>query len=112
MAKPRIKDDLLSPWQSRMVELAHRPNVYCKVSGMATEADWANWTPEQLRPYFDTVLSAYGPKRLMFGSDWPVCLVAVEYERWHSIVEDWVSDLSADEQERILGGTAVEAYKL
>ena len=112
VAKPRIKDDLLSPWQSRMVELAHRPNVYCKVSGMATEADWANWTPEQLRPCFDTVLSAYGPKRLMFGSDWPVCLVAVEYERWHSIVEDWVSELSADEQERILGGTAVEAYQL
>ncbi len=71
-----------------------------------------DWTPEQLRPYFDTVLSAFGPNRLMFGSDWPVCLVAVEYERWRAIVDDWIAELSADEQTRILGGTAVEAYRL
>lgn len=112
IAKPRIKANELSPWQSRMVELAHRPNVYCKVSGMATEADYNDWTPEQLRPYFDTVLSAFGPKRLMFGSDWPVCLVAVPYVRWAEIVRGWIGDLPAADKERILGGTAVEAYKL
>jgi L-fuconolactonase len=112
IAKPRIKANELSPWQSRIVELSHRPNVYCKVSGMVTEADYKAWTPEQLKPYFDTVLSAFGPKRLMFGSDWPVCLVAVEYVRWAEIVRGWVSDLPDADQERILGGTAVEAYRL
>ncbi len=112
IAKPRIKANELSPWQSRIVELAHRPNVYCKVSGMVTEADYQDWTPEQLEPYFQTVLSAFGAKRLMFGSDWPVCLVACEYGRWAEIVRGWVSDLPAMDQERVLGGTAVEAYGL
>lgn len=112
VAKPLIKDNLLSPWQSLMVELAHRPNIYCKVSGMATEGDWASWTPEQLKPYFDTVLSAFGAQRLMFGSDWPVCLLAVEYGRWHEIVTEWVSDLPQGDQDRILGETAVDAYGL
>ncbi len=112
IAKPRIKANELAPWQSRLVELAHRPNVYCKVSGMATEADYQNWTPEQLEPYFDTVLSAFGPQRLMFGSDWPVCIVAVEYVRWAELVRKWIADLPTGDQERILGGTAVDAYKL
>ena len=112
IAKPKIAAGELSPWQGLIVELSHRPNVYCKVSGMATEADWGAWTPEALRPYFDTVLSAFGPRRLMFGSDWPVCLVATEYVRWAETVRGWVADLSAAEQERILGGTAVEAYGL
>ena len=112
IAKPRIKANELSPWQSRIVELAHRPNVYCKVSGMATEADYHDWTPEQLKPYFDTVLSAFGPKRLMFGSDWPVCIVAVGYVRWAELGRGWVSDLPAADQDRILGGTAVEAFRL
>lgn len=110
IAKPRIKDNMLSPWQSFIVELAHRPNVYCKVSGMVTEADYQAWTPEQLRPYFDTVLSAFGAKRVMFGSDWPVCLVACEYGRWAEIVRGWIAELSQAEQDRILGGSAAEAY--
>ena len=112
IAKPKIKANELSPWQSRIVELAHRPNVYCKVSGMATEADYNAWTPKHLKPYFDTVLSAFGPKRLMFGSDWPVCLVAIEYARWAEIVREWIRDLAAADQERIMGGTAAEAYGL
>lgn len=112
IAKPRIQDDMLAPWQSRIVELSHRPNVYCKVSGMVTEADYEDWTPEQLKPYFDTVLSAFGPQRVMFGSDWPVCLVACEYQRWVEIVRGWISELSPSEQERVMGGTAVEAYSL
>jgi L-fuconolactonase len=112
IAKPRIKANELAPWQSRIVELSHRPNVYCKVSGMVTEADYEAWTPEQLKPYFDTVLSAFGAKRLMFGSDWPVCLAACEYGRWAEVVRGWVSDLPAADRERILGGTAVEAYGL
>ena len=112
IAKPRIRDGLLSPWQSQIVQLAHRENVYCKISGMATEADWANWTPAQLKPYYETVLHAFGPKRLMFGSDWPVALVAVKYKEWVDTVRDWISELSDDEQTRIMGGTAMEAYGL
>jgi L-fuconolactonase len=112
IAKPRIKDGLLEPWKTNISELARRPNVYCKLSGMVTEADYVNWTEAQLQPYFETVLAAFGPQRLMFGSDWPVCLVACEYLRWHGLVTDWVAHLSPDEQARILGGTAQEAYNL
>ncbi len=112
IAKPLIKDNVLSPWQSLIVELSKRPNVYCKVSGMVTEADHINWTEKQLKPYVDTVLHAFGPERLMFGSDWPVCLLACEYGRWHGIVSGWVSDLSQTDRDRIMGGTAIEAYGL
>lgn len=111
-AKPRIKEGLLVPWRTKISQLAQRPNVYCKVSGMATEADWGAWSEEQLMPYFDTVFSAFGPKRLMFGSDWPMCLLATPYERWFRLVEKFVARLSDSEQERFWDGTAVEAYGL
>lgn len=112
IAKPRIKADALEPWNQNLCELAKRPNVYCKASGMVTEADFATWTEAQLQRYFDAALAAFGPQRLMFGSDWPVCLVACGYARWHQLVSSWIAKLSAPEQARILGGTAVEAYKL
>lgn len=112
IAKPRIKENIVSPWRENLKELAKRPNVYCKISGMTTEADYHLWTEKQLDPYFDAVLNAFEPKRLMFGSDWPVCLVAVSYQRWFKIVSSKIAKLSATEQARILGGTAVEAYKL
>lgn len=112
IAKPRIKEGLLAPWQSNISQLAQRPNVYCKVSGMVTEADWGAWTENQLIPYFDTVFSAFGTKRLMFGSDWPMCLLATPYGRWFRLVEKYVARLSDTEQERFWDGTAVEAYGL
>jgi len=112
IAKPRIKDGIFEPWNQNIRELAKRPNVSCKISGMVTEADFSGWSEAQLRPYFDTVLEAFGPQRLMFGSDWPVCLVASSYVTWHDVVSHWVAGLSAHEQDRILGGTAVEVYKL
>ena len=112
IAKPRIKDNLIEPWAQNIRELARRPNVYCKVSGMVTEADYTRWTEAQLRPYFDTVLAAFGPARLMFGTDWPVCLVAASYARWHALVRGWTATLTAAEQARIFGGTAVVAYGL
>ena len=112
IAKPRVKDNLISPWRENIVELARRPNVSSKISGMVTEADFHNWTEAQLQPYLETVLEAFGPSRLMFGSDWPVCLVACAYKRWFEIVSRFVGGLSSDEQERILGGTAVEIYRL
>ncbi len=112
MAKPRIRDNAMEPWADLMRQMAERPNVYCKLSGMATEGDWENWTEEQLVRYAEVALEAFGPKRLMFGSDWPVALLAVEYQRWVAIVDDFISTLSEDEQAAIWGETAARAYKL
>ena len=112
LAKPGIATGALSPWRENIRALAKRANVYCKISGMVTEADWQAWTEAQLQPYLDTVLDAFGPSRLMFGSDWPVCLAACDYARWHRIVSGFIQNLSTDEQARIMGGTAVEAYGL
>jgi L-fuconolactonase len=112
VAKPRIKDGVMEPWAKHIKELARRPNLYCKISGMATEADWAQWTATGMQPYIDTVLAAFTPQRLMFGSDWPVLLAASDYKRWADTVQDAISRLSPDEQKRIWGATATEAYKL
>ncbi len=112
IAKPGIKAGHREPWAADIREMARRPNVYCKLSGMVTEANWETWTPDQLRPYIDTVLEAFGPKRLMFGSDWPVMLVACPYAHWWQVVNTAIASLSADERDRILGLTAIEAYKL
>ncbi len=112
IAKPRIKDNLITPWRENISELARRPNVSSKISGLVTEADYHNWTETQLQPYLETVLEAFGPGRLMFGSDWPVCLLACRYGRWFEIVSAFIGRLSSAEQERIMGGTAVEIYGL
>jgi L-fuconolactonase len=112
IAKPRIAAGILDPWRTNLRTLASHPNVYCKLSGMATEAAWDHWTIEDLRPYFDAVLEAFGPSRLMFGSDWPVCTVAASYGRWLSTLETLLHTLSQSEQERVFGGTAIEAYRL
>jgi L-fuconolactonase len=112
IAKPRIKDSVLSPWRENLAELARRPNVYCKLSGVVTEAEHRSWTAAQLRPYMDAALEAFGPRRLMFGSDWPVCLLACEYGRWFEIVSDFALRLSSAERARLLGETAIEAYGL
>src|ERR1051326_8510498 len=112
IAKPRIRQQLISPWAEQIRDLAQRDNVYCKISGMVTEADWHNWTPNNLRPYFDVVLNAFGPQRLMFGSDWPVLLVACDYTQWSGIVRSWINELSPAEQMAILSGTANTAYSL
>jgi L-fuconolactonase len=112
IAKPRIKDGLLSPWRENMVELGRRENVYCKLSGMVTEANWAGWTESDLQPYFEIAMEAFGPGRLMFGSDWPVILLASSYQRWLETVQCAISGLSPDEQTQILSGTATTAYQL
>jgi L-fuconolactonase len=112
VAKPRISDGILSPWRENMRELARRPNVHCKLSGMATEADLHSWTPEQIRPYMEVALEAFGPRRLMFGSDWPVSLLAVKYPQWVTLVREFAASLAPAEQERLFGGTAIEAYGL
>jgi L-fuconolactonase len=112
IAKPRIKQRERTPWSDQITALAQRQNVYCKLSGMVTEADWTRWTEKDLYPYFDIVLNAFGPRRLMFGSDWPVMLVACDYIRWVNIVLSWISELSATEQVAIMADTAKAAYSL
>jgi L-fuconolactonase len=112
IAKPRIKAGEVEPWRKNIHELAKRPHVYCKISGMVTEADWTTWKYETLKPFFDTVLDAFGPKRLMFGSDWPVLLAAGNYHGWLQTLQHVIEHLTEAERARILAGTAVEAYRL
>jgi L-fuconolactonase len=102
----------MDPWKQHMSELAKRENVYCKVSGMATEAVWDAWTAEQLIPYLDHTLAAFGPQRMLFGSDWPVAVLAIAYGHWVDLAQRYFSKLSETEQARIWGETAIEAYKL
>ena len=112
VAKPRIRDDAMEPWAELMRKMAERPNVYCKLSGMATEAAWGNWTKDQLIRFAEVALEAFGPNRMMFGSDWPVAKLAIDYQRWVSIVADFLAQLSEDEQSAVWGGTAMKAYNL
>ena len=112
IAKPKIKLNEIEPWAKNMKELAKRENVSCKISGMVTEADFKKWTPEQLQPYFDVVLDAFGPSRLMYGSDWPVCLVATEYSDWLQLVKQVLLSFSDTEKEQIYYKNAVETYQL
>ena len=112
MAKPRIGDNAMEPWAALMKQMAERPNVSCKLSGMATEGNWENWTEEQLVSYMEVALDAFGPNRMMFGSDWPVALLAIDYQRWVGIVRQFISTLSVEEQTAVEGGTACRVYGL
>lgn len=112
IAKPPIKDKKISDWKKDIVAIAASPNVMCKISGMVTEADWHNWKREDFRPYMDVVVEAFGINRIMYGSDWPVCLVAGSYEEMLSITQDYFSSFSADEQQLFFGKNAARFYKL
>jgi len=112
IAKPRIREQILSPWRERIHDLARRENVFCKVSGLVTEADWQAWTEAVLRPYLDTVFDAFGADRLMMGSDWPVCLLATEYAQWFGFLDRFTADPSEHEREQFCGGTATHVYRL
>lgn len=112
LGKPGIEKRLMQPWRNDLGALAAHANVFCKLSGLVTEAAWRGWQKEDFRPYLEVALETFGPRRLMFGSDWPVCLVAAEYADVLGIVEDFLSPLSADEQALIFGGTAASFYQL
>ena len=112
VAKPQIGEGIMEPWAARMRELGERENVWCKVSGMVTEADWDAWTLDMLRPYLDTVVEAFGVERLMVGSDWPVCLVACEYGRWFEVLGEYFAGFSKSERDALFGGTAIKIYGL
>jgi L-fuconolactonase len=112
VAKPLIAGGVLEPWATRMRELGQRENVWCKVSGMVTEADSKIWTPETLKPYLDVAVEAFGPERLMAGSDWPVCLVASGYAQWWNVLRDYFAPFSKAERAAVFGGTAIDIYAL
>lgn len=112
LAKPRLREGLLHPWREHLQELAACPNVMCKVSGLVTEADWSRWTPADLRPYLDAALEAFGEERLMFGSDWPVALLAGSYARVFQVVYDFVQERCPNASAKIFGGNARRFYNL
>ncbi|HVT98133.1 MAG TPA: amidohydrolase family protein [Acidobacteriaceae bacterium] len=112
IAKPAIRAGELQPWAQNLAELARRPNVFCKLSGVVTEANYQTWTYDQIRPYLEAALEAFTPSRLMFGSDWPVCCVAVSYVDWVRTIERFTTALSATEREAIFNSTAASAYRL
>jgi L-fuconolactonase len=112
LAKPNIRQAVIEPWKTHIKQLGAFSNVYCKISGMITEADHQNWNYQQLVPYMDTVLEVFGTERLMFGSDWPVCLMAGEYGQVLEVVQKYISGLSIAQQQQILGGNAVKFYNL
>jgi L-fuconolactonase len=112
LAKPLIAAGKVEPWATRVRELARRENVWCKVSGMVTEADWKTWTPEKLKPYLDVAVEAFGPGRLMAGSDWPVCLMASSYEHWWQVLRDYFADFSESERASVFGGNTIQVYGL
>lgn len=112
IAKPYIKDGYYDGWAFLMKEIAKYENVYCKMSGIITEADYNSWTPEQIQPYMELVLEAFGSNRVMFGSDWPVCLVAGNYTKVKQLTTNFISSLSAPEQEQIMGANAMKFYNL
>lgn len=112
IAKPRIGDAMMEPWKSQMYELAKRENVSCKLSGIATEAKWKEWREDDLTPYMEIALDAFGPNRMMFGSDWPVARLAIEYSTWVDLCRRFISSLSVDEQALIEGSVAEQIYGL
>lgn len=112
IAKPRIVTAEMEPWAAHIRTLAERPNVVCKLSGMVTEADPLRWSPAQLHPYFDVVLEAFTPARLVAGSDWPVLLAGCGYAHWWTLIKEWIAPLSHDEQQDILARTAARTYHL
>lgn len=112
IAKPYIKDGLVDEWKKGMQQLASFPNVYCKLSGMVTEADWKNWTKKDLLPYLDAVTEAFGTRRLLYGSDWPVCLVAASYEAMMQPVKEYFSSFTQSEQQQVFALNTISFYHL
>lgn len=112
LAKPSIATQDHSQWDIHMRSMAEAPNIYCKVSGMVTEARWPGWKYEEFVPYLEGVMNAFGTGRLMYGSDWPVCLVAATYEEQLSIVKKYLQEFSSGEKKQILGGNTERFYNL
>jgi L-fuconolactonase len=112
LAKPVIKQNEFAQWSKGIAQLCSLEHIYCKLSGFTTEADWKSWTNDTFARYFDFALEHFGPKRLMYGSDWPVCLVAASYATQFNVVSEFISKLSSSEKQQIMGGNAMKFYNL
>lgn len=112
IAKPYIKDGFYEGWAALMKAIGKHQHVYCKLSGMITEADYNSWTSGEIIPYMELALEAFGADRLMFGSDWPVCLVAGNYGQVKDVVRNYIDKLGPDEQNAIMGLNAIDFYNL
>lgn len=112
LGKPRIAERRTADWIDHFRAAGRHPNLYCKLSGMITEADWLHWQPADLKPYVQTALEAFGPERLMFGSDWPVCLLAGTYRQVVEALNEALGPISAAERARLFGATAAKFYRL
>jgi L-fuconolactonase len=112
LGKPSIKSGEIESWRKEIIALAELPNIHCKISGFVTEADWGNWNKDDFYPYFDVILKAFDIDRLLFGSDWPVCLLAAQYQEVYSIAEDYFASCSNEEKEKLFGNNAVAFYNL
>jgi L-fuconolactonase len=112
IAKPNIKKGDLTYWKKEITAIAQYPNVYCKLSGMATEAQWDSWTMNTLEPYLDVVVEAFGTERIMYGSDWPVCIVATSYSKWLNGLQNYFNTFSKTEQGDIFANNAIKFYKI
>lgn len=112
ISKPKIKTHDIKDWERDLRAAAKAPNIYCKLSGMITEADWENWTPDDLKPYIDVAFEAFGPDRLMYGSDWPVCELAGTYQEVFEVLQTCLGTISDDEKQHIYHQTAADFYSL
>jgi L-fuconolactonase len=112
LAKPPIKSGTVDLWARGIRELASFPNVFAKVSGLVTEADWQAWKPEDIRPYLDVAFECFGPSRLMIGSDWPVCTLAASHTRVVNLVKEYLSGYAEEERDAVLGGNAAKFWRL
>jgi L-fuconolactonase len=112
LSKPRIRERRFDEWRTDLRAAAACPNICCKISGIVTEAEWHRWSVADLKPYVDAALECFGPERLMFGSDWPVCELSATYAEWHAAVGTLIAGLSATERDHILGDTARRFYRL
>lgn len=112
MAKPGIRLGELTDWEKELESISQYPNVYCKISGFCTEAHWQNWQTEDITPYLDVVFKLFGPNRVMFGSDWPVCLLAGGYKKTIQVLEDYLKNFSLPDQQKFWGGNALKFYQI
>ena len=110
LSKPDVKRGTLDPWRAELRMLAESPHVACKLSGLVTEADWQAWQPADCRPYLDHAYEVFGEDRVMFGSDWPVCLLAADYARVHALVDDWSAALPERARKKLFGENAARFY--
>jgi L-fuconolactonase len=112
LAKPSIRSADIDEWEEGLRRLADFPHVFCKLSGLVTEADWTSWTPGQIRPYLDVAFDCFGANRLLFGSDWPVCTVAADYGRTVSLIDEYLADRPDADREAVMGGNAARFWNL